>query len=586
MKFFMNLSIKVKFLILIAVSSILPIAILGAYAYNTSVRSVTEQASSRSVTALNRLSAFIDMDLQEINDFTAYIASDTIVLNALAQVESDSGKYADVKAAVFNEIYHPANPISVTTNLIVIASTGQYFTDINYEKNKIDAGVEKIIEESWFRLKNRYYGSVAFVGLKKGYIDGFGTDYHYYLYKNILDKQGNYLGTMVVDISSYIFDRLLSSIITNDSDVIYLLDGEQNILSVSVTERSATGNFRDLKGLEKNYIIEKTKLINENWSLVYLISKSNISKSINSIILFTFGIIALLLLFALFVYAFIHYSVTRPIVRLSDAMAQVQQGNFDLHFQAITGDEIGALTNGFNGMLVDIKEYIQKVKQEERQAREFELKMLQAQINPHFMYNSLNSIKWMADLMGCSNISHAIFHMIKLLQYSVDEIGATISLKDEIEYIKGYVFLNNLRYKDKFRLDIQLSPKFENVMIPKFFLQPLVENSIQHGLREKPGVGIIELLIDEESDGVLSMSVTDDGVGFDRGKDFLRGSPCDKMNEKPFHIGLRNVDRRLKLLYGEECGLVMSSEPGCGATVSMSIPMNRGLSTHENTNCG
>ena len=595
MRFIGKLNIKAKFIIVIAVSSILPIIVLGIYSYDTSIKSITEQTKNRSATTLNRVSAFMDLYLQQINDYAVNIANSSLITEVLTDTKNNPLKYDGYKKSVYLEMQLLNEHMNLPLKAMIIMPSSDFFSSFDFDNAKLTDAIRKIEADDWYLQNNTYSNVTRFIGIKKSYIEDFETEYHFYFCRSLYDDEGHYSGILLIDISSYVFDRLLGSIVINSEDIIYLLDEKSNVLSVSnessdlrnkagediqkvlgSNENQADGGF-----VTKDLIVAKVQLINSKWYLVYFIDKASISDSTDRIILFTIGLILVLLLLEFFLYLLVSKTITSPIIELSKAMKKVEQSDFEVKFNTSATDEIGILANGFNKMVVEIKDSIEKIKQEERHAKKFELAMLQAQINPHFLYNSLNSIKWMADLMGCSNISRAILCMVKLLQYSIDKVDSTITLKNEIEYIESYIYLNNIRFHNKFNFEKKTDPKYDNIKIIKFLIQPLVENSILHGLKDKPGMGNIEFTI-EEKENTLILSIIDDGTGFQSGepmKDYLGN---DKNKTIPAHIGLENVNRRLKLIYGEEYGIIIRSEIDIGTKVSVVIPFD-GRWDSENT---
>lgn len=587
MRIIENSSIKVKFLFMIILSSILPIIVLGIYSYDTSVKSVTEQVKNRSETTLSRVSAFIDLYMQQINDYAVKVSNNSIVIGILNNERNKLIINDMEKQAVISQMQLQNNHVNLSVKSIIISPSGRYYSNFTNNDSKMMKAVKLIMSESWYLQNDKYADSTRFLGVRKSYVDNFETNYHYYFYRNIYNGEGDLVGVFLIDISSYVFDRLLSSILNNSEDIIYLVDENFNVLSVSNEVRNeydaniallkeiiGNGSPANTIALKNNMIMVYTELISKKWHLIYFISKKGIWDSTKKIILFTIGLIFILSVFEFFLYLLVNKTITKPIIQLSKAMRKVQQSDFGVQFKAFSNDEIGTLANGFNKMVMDIRNSIEKIKQEERQTKKYELAMLQAQINPHFLYNSLNSIKWMADLMRCGNISQAIFYMIKLLQYSIDKIDSTITLKNEIEYIESYVFLNNIRFKDKFNFIKKVDSQYDNIRIVKFLIQPLVENSILHGLKDKPGVGNIILSVEEKEDSLI-VSVEDDGIGFQPENVICNLTGDEKGDILPVHIGIENVDRRLKLIYGEEYGVMIESEVNKGTKVSIAIPFEK-----------
>lgn len=587
MKFFSNSSIKAKFIIMLVLSSILPIIILGVYSYSNTLKSIEGQARTTSLHALDRVSAFIDLNLLQINNYAANLSQDNTIIGILEQKETNRSNDEDNIRKIELEMQSESKRVTIPVRAFIITQDGAHYENLNYDTVKINNGMERIKNEDWFKNNDRYSDQTRFLGVKPSYIDGFESRFHYYFYHNIRDRDGRFIGIVLLDINTYVFDRLLSSIADSGSDIIYMIDDGFNILSSSNESRNVQDEIaKKLKEiskddtnsendgeLSKKYIVVTSRLINTNWTLVYLAGRQNLFRHTEDILVFTIGLIVILLIIGFLLYLFVNKTITVPIIQLSKAMGKVQKSELDVRFPVVSTDEIGILSNGFNIMISDIKKLIEKVKLEERQLKDIEFSMLQAQINPHFLYNSLNGIKWMAEFMGCDNISQAISCLVKLLQYSIGSPESTITLNKEIEYLDSFIFLNNLRFKNKFCFINNIPEEYADFRIIKFTIQPVVENSILHGFNGKPGLGNITLSLQKENNNII-LSVTDDGIGFSEDKlnNVLNWSQNDNMENKPAHIGLKNVDRRIKLVYGEKYGIRIESSAGVGSRVMIVIP--------------
>lgn len=600
MKIINKLSIKTKFLIIFTLSSIIPILFLGISSYTSAVKSVEEQYTNSSIMLLNKISSNINLLIQQTEGLTTSISRNTVVMNALNQNSNER----DYKPAVKDEILYLSKQINAPIQTILISKDGRYFGNYNYSKTEIEQVVKKIQDDDWYRNNDRYNYNLIFIGVKEDYIPASVNTYHFYFYRNLYNNERDYIGMVIVDINAYVIDRLLGSVTGRNNDIMYMLDENCSLLSVS-NENRYVRNDELLKiktlisgntGVTK-FNIDKTseiltyvKLNHDNWTITHLVNEKSILKNVNGISVLTGGLIILLLIVEIFLYLMVSSNVTKPITRLSKEMHKVENGYLDITLKAKTDDEIGMLTNGFNKMIAEIKNLIEKIMFKEKTAKELEFAMLQAQINPHFLYNTLNCIKQIAEFTDSNSISSAISSLIKLLRYSISNRQDIILLKNEIDYLKSYIDLNNLRYNNKFVLVNNISSEYMNQKVIKFILQPLVENAILHGLKTKIGIGTIILSAYEEK-GDITIMVIDDGIGIPGNK--LAKISSHKLsnpdNSSGFnHIGIRSVDERLKLTYGNEYGLKIESEVGKGTVISVIMPLDTSImedKIHENNDC-
>lgn len=266
---------------------------------------------------------------------------------------------------------------------------------------------------------------------------------------------------------------------------------------------------------------------------------------------------------------FITRAMNRPLRKLAEAMGEVGDGDLDTRVEVTTKDEIGSLSRDFNHMLEHIQGLIQQLVQEETLKKNAELEALQYQITPHFMYNTLNAIKYSALLKGEMQTSQYIDDFVELLQASINKKGVFVTVAEELHFLKNYLRLQNMRYEEEIAVIYEIEQGTTAYFLPRLMFQPLVENAILHGLDLKRGKNHI-IIGAKVVDEVLFLSVKDNGRG-------MSGEQIQKIltvKEKKNHglsgIGVANVRERLQLYYGEAAGIrYESSESGTLAILYM-----------------
>lgn len=257
-------------------------------------------------------------------------------------------------------------------------------------------------------------------------------------------------------------------------------------------------------------------------------------------------------------------------------MKLAENGDFSISFDENRGDEVGQLGKSFNKMLFKIKELINTVYEVRLKEREAELNALQSQINPHFLYNTLESISITALLNNDMDAVNMIGILVKFFRYNISKGKEIVEISKEIEHINNYLEIQKYRFKDKFQIFINIDKEIYNYKIIKLALQPLVENSIYHGLERKKGTGSIKIIGIKENNKV-KISIIDDGIGIDP-------DTLDKLNrtlnksksanvDSSRSIGLQNVHERIQLYFGDEYGLKISSKSGEGTEITLTIPV-------------
>lgn len=282
-----------------------------------------------------------------------------------------------------------------------------------------------------------------------------------------------------------------------------------------------------------------------------------------------------LIVLALILSRLLARNITYPIQRLRDSMKKVQTGEFStIDLEVSSENEIGSLTKSFNVMTHRIQELMAQNIHEQEQKRKSELKALQSQINPHFLYNTLDSIIWMAEGKKNEEVVLMTASLARLLRQSISNEDELVSIGQEAEYARSYLTIQKMRYKDKLEFQIDISPAIFGVKIIKLVLQPIIENAIYHGLKYKDSKGFLIVRGYREGEKAV-LEVEDNGVGMDE-ETLSHIFEKHKVNYHSNGVGVYNVQKRLKLYYGEEYGIVYKSKKNEGTRAVITIPVETG----------
>lgn len=309
----------------------------------------------------------------------------------------------------------------------------------------------------------------------------------------------------------------------------------------------------------------------ENWILCIIVENKKIHTQINQIINLILFVGLILLLAAILLSIVISGSIVKPIHRLKSNMLEISKGNFDSYYEIKNNDEISILGQVFNQMLTDIKRLINKVYQVEKQKRSAELRVLQSQINPHFLYNTLDTIQWKALEYNAFEVVDMINYLSNFFRISLSDGKEFITISDEVAHVSNYLEIQKIRYKDKISYSMDVDSSLDQYLIPKLIVQPLVENSIYHGLKLQKHKGIINVSISSK-DGFLFIKVIDNGLGMDVEQlRTLRKNLWESIETN--HYGLYNINERLKLAFGKKYSIEIKSELKIGTQVLLRIPL-------------
>lgn len=265
-------------------------------------------------------------------------------------------------------------------------------------------------------------------------------------------------------------------------------------------------------------------------------------------------------------------SITRPFKELSQVTDEIAKGNLSVRANVNTGVEATALSNSMNTMIDKINELLEQVTTEQIRLRKAEFELLQAQINPHFLYNTLDAIIWLAEAGEQKRVVGMVRNLSDFFRTSLNQGKDINSIKEEMLHVKSYLEIQHVRYQDILSYDIEVPEALYIYSIPKITIQPLVENALYHGIKNKRGMGHISIR-GEAGEKDFTITVTDDGIGIDetRLRQVQSGIQNKVLTGKDFY-GLYNVCERIRLNFGEEYGIFIESVYGEGTSVRVILP--------------
>ncbi|MGO4111028.1 cache domain-containing sensor histidine kinase [Paenibacillus sp. YAF4_2] len=314
--------------------------------------------------------------------------------------------------------------------------------------------------------------------------------------------------------------------------------------------------------------------------IISIFSISEITRDANQVIRLGVVVITACLIFAvLLIYASASL-LSRRLLRLSKHISKVGSGSLETFIHIDGKDEVGLLSKQFNALVRNVKHLIQEVKETndqknliEQRQNEIRFKMLASQINPHFLFNSLESIRMEAHIRKQDDIAEAVWMLSKLLRSSLEADNRKISLREELERVRCYLDIQKFRYEDRLNYRLIVDPELEEMPVPPLIIQPLIENAIVHGLDNHAEGAVIDLEVKKVPGGV-QVKASDNGAGFtaDRLVKVREELAASAHNQEGQRIGLRNVNDRLVLLYGPSSALIIESKPGNGACITFFIP--------------
>ncbi|MEC0264834.1 sensor histidine kinase [Paenibacillus anseongense] len=391
------------------------------------------------------------------------------------------------------------------------------------------------------------------------------------------------LGVIYIKIRRDLFDSLFEDSNMKKAGKFVVLDDNGQIVyhpdkSMLLKLFPSVDKLREQQGDHGSFITKDGQLMvyyhieRYGWWLTDSIPLSELLKDNKIIFNITIGIVLICFLLSGIIWYFVASGIVHPIKKLAYVMRSVKEDGLAVKSEYTGKDEIGLLSSSFNYMIEKIQELISRMVEEQAKKKDMEYQSLQAQINPHFLYNTLNSIRWMAMIQKADNIKEMVEALGRLLANSTSKSGAMITIEEELAIVKDYIKIQEVKYSDKFQVDFDIDPKLLQVKCVKFILQPFIENAIFHGIEPKSGTGCIRIQL-KLTGNVAVITVFDDGVGMDVEQIMCEGH--DKGNGRRFNgIGIKNVDERLRLTYGDVYGVTIQSVKGQFTSVTIRFPVD------------
>jgi two-component system sensor histidine kinase YesM len=520
----------------------------------------------------------IKSELDNYEILSEEVIMDDLVQEGLSKFDkmndSDKNKLLDsLNTKLGNEIFRFNN----LKNIQIMMPDGRYLYDIGYEIFS-DSNKQNIIEEIDRSRRNIFYTYIK---------TNQGSDCIWIGRKiNSRENTDKTLGYIFIVVDEKVFsEQIYKNVDMGKGSDLFIMDRDGTVIS-SNSRGLANGSrygkqeyvsFLNAGTKEGNYVLlqkqaeEKmlavsTYIPEAGWYLVGRIPESYInSESLevrNGIILVCILVVIVSIILSMFIYL----SVYAPIREIVASAKRIGDGELDVVIDDRNNDEMGSLSRNIRRMVNELKELIENIKKEQTAKRDAELKMLQAQINPHFLFNTLNSLKWTAMLSNNNTLCEGLEALSGLMKDTILNKNELVELETELKNLDNYATIQRIRYGCSFSLVYDIEEDLKKSPVLKFILQPIVENAIIHGIEDEGSRIGIRVKASRTEDGLL-LAIEDDGKGFDPEEAELAGK-----NRKMSGIGIANVDERIKINYGNEYGLKVESRPGTGTKVFIRLP--------------
>ena len=391
---------------------------------------------------------------------------------------------------------------------------------------------------------------------------------------------------LLIEMAYQGLEEVLDEVTLGNGGYIYLMDSNGDIIWHPKFELIASGRVKENNLVAAGYddgsreeifngtrqtVVTKT-VGYTGWKLVGVIKGTGISLNMLKTRLFIVFVILLIIFIVILINSYISFRVTNPIRELEKSVKELEEGNLDADIYMGGSYEVQHLGKSVQDMKFRIKGLMQDIVNEHEEKRKSEFDSLQAQINPHFLYNTLDIIVWQIENEKQSEAVHTVTALARFFRLSLGKGKNIVTVKDEIDHVKNYLMIQHMRFKNKFDYEFDIAEDVLELPSLKLMLQPLVENAIYHGMEFMDGDGLITLKAWREEDE-LYLSVADNGLGMTEDKvEMILTGKSSSGNGRGSGIGVKNVNERIKLYFGEAYGITIDSEPDEGTTVIIHLP--------------
>jgi len=592
-----DLNLRTKLLLLFTLLILFPLSLQGIVTYRHFSATVDEKTEQFTVDIVRQINANLDRLLKDFERLSMMPLYDQVVLTILSKYDGEmgTGAWASSDDYMKMKLYTSANAYdrAEIRGIHLISNSGIFFS--NVDSMAVDS-VWDSRQDEWFAEVEQSGGAwVLIPPHSPSYYTVNTGDAYISVGRTIRDPDTlRTLGYILIDIKLDAFRNILSNLNFEQDANVIVTDSRRRLLFErnSAGEQSVYGDL--LQHAEPQPYGSNQKIVLGGQSYLYVQHHSNYSglsvisltpikvirKESRELGTFTLWFAALCVAVVTLLAVIVSYRLTRPLIELKKSMIRVEQGNFDRRIAVYGRDEFGQLGRGFNKMTEEIDRLFNEVFILGIREKEAELSALQSQINPHFIYNTLESISMMAIRGNNAEVSDMVSALGKLLRYTIDKVDRLVPLFEEIRFVQSYVRIQQLRYGERLRVEYDIAEEANLIVIPKLILQPLVENAVYHGIDEAEQGGTIWISALRLEDELL-ITVRDDGKGLAEPEiealnERLRETPSYQGLQSGGErggLGLSNIAQRIMLIYGDRGEVTVDGSLGQGLAVTIAIKL-------------
>lgn len=578
----LNVSLRTRMLLSNIVVALIPFLMFSIVSGSIFLDHAQKTAEEHSVQLIHQVSNSMDVYVETIEKMVNYIQLElqdtpffTMETEGASGWESETDYIRSVLENVANSHREVAG-IFIATKEDLYVSTGMSRISRDPFQN-----------ERWYREASENPEEIQLISVVTGRNivtnRSYSIDDVFSLAKAVQDPEtGEVLGVILLDIRHDIIQSSINGVTIGEKGFVFVMDQEDNIVYTPVNGIVYRVNPKWVKAMEPmsvqiqggSYQIRSELSPYTGWRTVGVFSMDEVMSSVNTIVYILFTCVIISLVLVVIVSFKFSRTLTNPIFKLKRLMKQAESGDLTVRFNFQHNDEIGELGQSFNHMIARIDQLIQMVYVEQENKRTAEMKSLQEQIKPHFLYNTLDTISWMARDYDAEDIVRLVDALTNMFRIGLSHGKDIITVKEEITHVSNYLYIQKIRYKDKLNYVIHVDESLYAIEVPKLILQPLVENAIYHGVKAKRGGGTITITGVPEGENLV-FTVQDDGAGMPQEKveELNRRMSERSVLDEQKSFGLFYIRERIQLCYGTGYGVHVESALGEGTRVTITLPL-------------
>lgn len=586
-----NSKLRTKLLFILGVSALFPILIILIISARLNTYNMTKKVDELMTTNLTQIAQRVNLSLEVYTNLLYQIYQDEeINENIKTFMSGEPNGYATAYRDINNRLKRYNTTDSGVRCISVVCTNGStvvYDFGTDSLLNHLWKGYRDLRETDAYRMAEGEPGMVVVPTMT--FKERDGMKHYFHIAKRVFDlenlDQGS-IATIIMSIDVKFLEKICNTPSENrdKKEINFILNDEHKVISfpdedfsgLKLREDLTIEEFVSLTGLMKGKKVYLSSYKDKatGWTFYNAYDREYMLQDVtNSLKLYaTIGIVALLAATALLLYLL--RQINSSVDCVIGGIREVQGGNLDVQVQVECHDEIGKIADNFNSMTIKVKKLIREVKTATDKQKNAEIRALEAQINPHFLYNTLDSINWMAIESGEYEISKMIRNLGIILRYSVNKSNSIVAVETVEDWLEKYVSLQKMRFEDIFTYEIHVEPQARKKRLHKLLLQPFLENAIMHGLKDMDGGGMLCVDISLSEDGtMLNIVIEDNGQGMSEEEVKHFNDREEAVKDDGRNIGLHNVFSRISMYYGEKAVWNITSIPQMGTVITLKLPV-------------